>query len=229
LSSPVLAHCWRADRLADATPPVWPTGHRALDAELPGGGWPAAGLTELLPTQPLGSGEWRLLAPALACNVGDLLCIAPPAVPYAPALKALGVAPERLVVIHAAGADGAWAAEQALRAGSCAAVLWWGDAAPAMLRRLHLAAVACPLFAWRPAPAQAQASPAPLRLAVGPAPRGRVALRAFKRRGPPMPQPLLLELPLPTAAWRWHAVEPPRRTESKSDALARRVLARVAA
>ena len=42
---------WRADRLDSrcaAAGEAQPTGHAALDAELPGGGWPAAGLTELL-------------------------------------------------------------------------------------------------------------------------------------------------------------------------------------
>jgi protein ImuA len=44
---------------------VLASGHAALDAQLPGGGWPVGALTELLLPHP-GVGELRLLAPALA-------------------------------------------------------------------------------------------------------------------------------------------------------------------
>ena len=202
---------WLADRLAQATAAPggagWPTGFAALDAELPGGGWPAAGLTELLLDAP-GSGELRLLAPAWAhapTPAGHLLWIAPPLMPYAPALQALGLALDRLVLVTPDSlADAAWAAEQGLRSGACAAVWWWQGPAPApaaalaaVLRRLHLAAQegACPLFALRPAAVRAQASPAPLRLALEPAAQGQLAVTLFKRRGPAMAAPLLLTLP----------------------------------
>jgi hypothetical protein len=196
---------WLADRLAHAAAawPVQPTGFAALDAELPGGGWPAAGLTELLLAAP-GSGELRLLAPLLAQGAGSLLCIAPPFTPYAPALHALGWPLERLLVVTPGSlADAAWSAEQGLRSGACAAVLWWqGDerspaaALATTLRRLHLAADTCPLFALRPGSARAQSSPAPLRLALEPAPQGQLIVTAFKRRGPAMVTPLQLTLPV---------------------------------
>lgn len=121
---------WLADRLAStaATAAVRSSGFAALDAELPGGGWPATGLTELLLAAP-GSGELRLLAPLLAQGLehaGSLLCIAPPFMPYAPALHALGWPLARLVLVTPDSlADAAWAAEQGLRSGACAAVLWW--------------------------------------------------------------------------------------------------------
>ena len=204
-SSPPSLPGWRADRLGCGVPDaaVRPTGHAALDAELPGGGWPAAGLTELLLRAP-GLGELRLLAPALAGQ--SLLWVAPPCVPYAPALAALGLAPGQLVVVTPeVAADAAWAAEQALRAGAFGAVLWWQAVVvreapgtlPTTLRRLHLAAEtgATPLFALRPAGVRAQSSPAPLRLALEAAGASRLAVEAFKRRGPPMAAPLLLELP----------------------------------
>ena len=221
---------WRADQLACAATPgavARPTGFAALDAELPGGGWPAAGLTELLLAAP-GSGELRLLSPWLGRGLdpaGQVLCIAPPFMPYAPALHALGWPLERLLLVRPESlADAAWAAEQGLRSGACAAVLWWqgqeragppqgripeGEARrypseraaaatlATALRRLHLAAQegACPLFALRPASAQAQSSPAPLRLALAPAALGQLALTVFKRRGPAMTQALQLMLP----------------------------------
>ncbi len=201
---------WLADQRAGAAAPATvarPTGFAALDAELPGGGWPAAGLTELLLAAP-GSGEVRLLSPWLGRGLdptGQVLCIAPPFMPCAPALHALGWPLERLLLVRPESlADAAWAAEQGLRSGACAAVLWWQgpERAPAAtlataLRRLHLAAQegACPLFALRPATAQAQSSPAPLRLALEPIALGHLALTVFKRRGPAMTQPLQLMLP----------------------------------
>lgn len=201
---------WLADRLArmPMAAGVRSTGFAALDAELPGGGWPAHGLTELLLAAP-GSGELRLLAPLLAQGLehaGSLLCVAPPLLPYAPALQALGWPLERLLLVQPESlADSAWAAEQALRSGACAAVLWWqGEArAPAAplataLRRLHLAAQEgrCPLFALRPADARLQSSPAPLRLLLESAAQGQLAVTALKRRGPAMAAPVLLTLPL---------------------------------
>ncbi len=201
---------WLADRLAQAaaTAAARSTGFAALDAELPGGGWPATGLTELLLAAP-GSGELRLLAPLLAQGLGhagSLLCIGPPFMPYAPALHALGWPLARLLLVAPGSlADAAWAAEQGLRSGACAAVLWWQheERAPAAalanaLRRLHLAAQEshCPLFALRPASARAQSSPAPLRLALEPVAQRQLAVTVFKRRGPAMVTPLLLALPV---------------------------------
>ncbi len=200
---------WLADRVAHVSAPSFArsTGFAALDAELPGGGWPAAGLTELLLAAP-GSGEWRLLAPVLARDLGHagrVLCIAPPLVPYAPALQVLGLRLERLMIITPGSlADAAWAAEQGLRSGACAAVLWWqgeerAATLPTALRRLHLASLEegnCPLFALRPASARAQSSPAPLRLALEPVALGQLAVTVFKRRGPAMAAPLRLTLPM---------------------------------
>ena len=201
---------WLADRLGGSaqTLPARPTGFAVLDAELPGGGWPAAGLTELLLAAP-GSGELRLLAPLLgpdSPHSGSLLCIAPPFMPYAPALQALAWPLARLLVVRPGSlADAAWAAEQGLRSGACAAVMWWQGEERASaavlatsLRRLHLAAQEgrCPLFALRPVAAQTQSSPAPLRLTLAPAPQGQLAVTVFKRRGPAMLTPLHLMLPM---------------------------------
>ncbi len=194
---------WAGAQFAAPSQPALPTGYPALDAELPGGGWPASGLTELLLDAP-GSGEWRLLAPVLRTQAAmrPVICIAPPLQPYAPALQALGLPLQRFVWVtppdaaHAA-ADAAWALEQALRSGGCGTALWWGEATAPMLRRLHLAARehGCLLLALRPLAARNQSSPAPLRLACMPAAQGRLAVSVFKRRGPAQSQPLLLVLP----------------------------------
>lgn len=207
---------WRAGQMAALHEPTEPSGWPALDAELPAGGWPATGLTELL--MPAAAGELALLAPWLSGlqrrphGPRELLWVTPPAWPCVAALQALGLQAQALVcIVPAAGtrqaANAAWAAEQALRAGSCAAVLWWtGDqpTAGTTLRRLQLAAQAggTPLIALRPPQARASSSPAPLRLACEPRPGRRLAVEVFKRRGPPMAGPLLLQLPWPALVTR---------------------------
>jgi hypothetical protein len=190
---------WAGTQFAAAAQPTLPTGYPALDAQLPGSGWPASGLTELLFDAP-GSGEWRLLAPALRAQAAlrPVVCVAPPLQPYAPALQGLGLPLQRFVwVTPPDPADAAWALEQALRSGGIGTALWWGDAGTAMLRRLHLAALehGCWLLALRPPAARGQSSPAPLRLACRPAARERLAVDVFKRRGPAQAAPLLLHLP----------------------------------
>lgn len=60
---------WQASGLGRSNTPCLGSGFAALDALLPGGGWPTRALIEIL--QPEGShAEWRLLAPALS----RLLC-----------------------------------------------------------------------------------------------------------------------------------------------------------
>jgi protein ImuA len=194
-----------------------PTGFTALDAELPGGGWPVRVLTELLLPQP-GLGEVRLLAPllrALAIAGRSVMLFNPPAMLNAPALWELGCPPAACIVVHAkerpaarrrpgrspgtpAGAELGWAIEQALRSGQLGAVLAWpGQVLRAeALRRLQLAAQAHegPAFLLREAAVAAQASPAPLRLALGVAGPDELAVQILKRRGPAQAQPLRLAL-----------------------------------
>jgi cell division inhibitor SulA/protein ImuA len=152
--------------------PAVPTGHAMLDAELPGGGWPRAALVEIL-TAYEGLGALRLVAPALArlSDTGRWLAfIAPPHVPYAPALVAMGIELTRVLVVHERDRKRMlWALEQSLRSGACAAVLaWLGEVEMAILRRLQLAAVAGDAigFVFRPRAARAVASPAVLRVAL---------------------------------------------------------------
>jgi protein ImuA len=198
LSADSGAPLWQADQLAAPERPGCPSGFAALDAQLPGGGWPVAGLTELLLDEP-GCGEVRLLAPALARLTGELVWIAPPFPPYAPALSALGLSLERLVWVDPGSeADAAWAAEQVLRSGA-GAVLWWSrQVLPVTLRRLHLASQDgnTPLFGLRPLVQRRQSSPAPLRMALQPAPGGCLQVDVFKRRGPALARPLSIELGL---------------------------------
>ena len=196
------ADVWRGDEAAHVAVPSIPTGFQALDALLPGGGWPRGALTEIL-SEREGIGELSLLAPALArLSRQDLWLafIAPPYLPYAPALAAAGIDLARVVVIRPEkGSDIVWAMEQALRSGSCSAVLAW----PPFLnergaRRLQLAAEAGGSWGvyFSPATPATAPSPAALRLALSPA-RGKLRLAILKRRGGAVPAPLLLDVPRP--------------------------------
>jgi len=180
------------------------TGFAALDAALPGGGWPA-GLVEVL-HRAQGMGELQIVLPALAAltSAGRRIAwLAPPHLPYAPALRAAGVRLDCLTVVRAPGRrDALWAAEQALRAGTFhALLLWLPRASYPELRRLAVAAQAGPGFAlaFRPPEAAGEASPAVLRLALEAGQR-QFAIRILKRRGQPLAAPLSLPIERPAHA-----------------------------
>ncbi|MGD8429386.1 MAG: translesion DNA synthesis-associated protein ImuA [Ectothiorhodospiraceae bacterium] len=123
-----------------------PSGFPELDDALPGRGWPVGALTEILHGHS-GIGELRLLMPALArlSRQGKWIAlIAPPYIPYAPALAGYGLDLSRVLLIHPGNrTDALWAVEQALRAGTCGAVLAWPSRVDdSSLRRLQLAAEA---------------------------------------------------------------------------------------
>jgi hypothetical protein len=196
---------WRGDGLARFAAPVLPSGHEALDRELPGSGWPAGALTEIL-CAGHGIGELQLVLPALAAlsREGERIAwLAPPHLPYAPALAAAGLRLDALIVVRAPGQrDALWAAEQILRAGACRGLLLWlPRAGYGELRRLALAAEGgrtfCALF--RPLQAAQESSPAPLRLALEPG-GGELAVRILKRRGAQLPAPLRIPIPRPVDA-----------------------------
>ena len=204
---------WRGGAPSAAAPAA-PTGYAALDAALPGGGWPAGGLAELL-CDAEGVGELQVVLPALAALTAAgrrVAWLAPPYLPYAPALKAAGVRLEGLTVVRAPGRrDALWAAEQALRSGAFhALLLWLPRASYPELRRLAVAAQAGPGFAlaFRPPEAGCESSPAVLRLALEPAadPARPPALRILKRRGLPLAAPLSLPVARPLSARPVHAL-----------------------
>ena len=214
---------WRGSELARSACPGIASGFAALDAELPGGGWPQRAITELLLTG-AGWGEIRLLAPVLA-RVGaagqGVLLLGPPAEPCAEALAQLGLALARCVVIR--GDDLLWPLEQALRSGQVGAVVAWAPASlkGEALRRLQLAAQAHegPAFVVRAESAAAHPSPAPLRLALAGAGPDALAVRLLKRRGPVLEQPLLLALPPVLSRSARQRALTPRRTRAGSQAL----------
>ncbi|HWZ62086.1 MAG TPA: translesion DNA synthesis-associated protein ImuA [Steroidobacteraceae bacterium] len=150
---------------------VLPSGFAALDERLPGKGWPRSGLIEIL-TARFGSGELYLVLPALAALTRAAAArwcvwVAPPLMPFAPALAAAGVAIEQLAVVG--GARPLWAFEQALGSGACdVALAWVGRPKPRELRRLQLAAERGRTLGilFRPRSAAREASPAVLRLSL---------------------------------------------------------------
>lgn len=182
------ARLWRGDEIAAVAVPSVPTGHAALDALLPGGGWPRAALTELLCPRP-GIGELSLLLPALARLAREedrwIVLAAPPHLPYAPAFAQAGVDLARLVVVNARQSDDTlWAMEQALGSGACGAVVGWpGRVSERALRRLQLAAEngrgAGFLYSSGPATSSSLAA---LRLQIEAAPAG-LLLHLLKVRG----------------------------------------------
>ncbi len=176
---------WRGRSAARV--PTWSTGYPVLDAGLPGGGWPRAGLVEILTPQP-GVGELHLLIPTLAQLTGLtparwVAWIAPPFEPFAPALASRGVALDRQLVVRTRVP--LWAMEQALGSGACEAALAWVQAArPRDLRRLQLATGRGRTlgFVFRGLAAAREASPAVLRLAIAPQ-GGGVEVDLIKSRG----------------------------------------------
>jgi hypothetical protein len=185
---------WHADdpALAATASECTPSGFAALDAELPGGGWPQGQLIELLHDDP-GIGELGLLAPALAtlaragrtcvwilpCESGPSGASQPApddplrqALPYPPALAEAGIDPSCSIFVRPAVAREAWwAVEQSLRAAHLGALIGWlpvcGPAADfRALRRLHLLAQRhrALVFVMRPSRCAGTPSPAVLRL-----------------------------------------------------------------
>lgn len=189
------------------------TGFSQLDNCLHLGGWPSAGLVEILCKQQ-GIGELQILLPTLAraSSAGrHCLLLAPPYIPYPAALKAAGVCVDKVLVVESYNTqEQLWCAEQALRANAAGCLIaWFGSQQlqTAHLRKLLLAAKQSDtlLFLQRHTSVSQQASPANLRLLVGSAKPGEIQLQILKQTGGWAGQ----ELSLPRretwlATSRWH-------------------------
>ena len=168
-----------------------PTGWPMLDAALPARGWPEASLTEiLLPAD--GIGELRLVLPTLArLTQGQrpVMLIAPPYMPCAMGWRQQGVNLQHVEIVDADEKHVLWAAEQALRSGSCAAVLAWPQQADdRSLRRLQVAADTgrALAFVFRDRRYLANASPAALRLELAATPQPSLWIRKCRGANAPM-------------------------------------------
>lgn len=129
------ADVWRASDIShtnvinSASASTISTGYDELNKYLAGSGWPTNSLTEFL-LDTSGIGEIRLLTPALSQLSQDqnrwLLMVAPPYIPYAPALLSMGIDISKvLVVTPKKSTDTLWVLEKALASQSCSAVLAW--------------------------------------------------------------------------------------------------------
>ena len=204
---------WLGHQLGRQADDAVPSGFASLDAALPGHGWPKRCLSELL-VPDAGIGEIRLITPSIsatqACRV--VMFFDPPLQLQANVLASLGLDLDQLLVVstQASGKAGnsLWALEQALKSGHVGAVVAWlpPRLRAESIRRLQLAAhnhdgIA---FVFREAELQDRPSAAPLRLALRAARADRLHVHVVKRRGPPLLEPITLELPsvLSTAAKR---------------------------
>ena len=211
LPGPLPDSVWRASQMGASRTRTTPSGYRALDRELPNGGWPASVLIELLLSQN-GIGELRLLAPTLAALTQSgktVILLAPPHIPFAPAFEDLGIDLQHVILIQTSKPmDRIWAVEQTLKSASFGALLCWlPNARTDHLRRLQLAAGngegLC--FVFRPAAVQHESSPAPLRIVCNASACGHMTVDIIKRRGPVFGKPIVLPLPVPTAAQKTFA------------------------
>lgn len=197
---------WRASQLGRGTGDYVDCGYPTLAQELPGGGWPLAGMTEILVPQ-AGCAELQLLSPALnRLAQGKIVLINTPYRPQILALAALQIDLSQVLWLPCNNSqDALWAAEQIVRNQSCSAVLLWQSIstrqkrAPAFksdaLRRLHIAAQAgrslfCVIRPWE---SQLSPSPAPLRIKLSLQEQALV-IDIFKRRGAQQIRPLTLPL-----------------------------------
>lgn len=185
---------WRASSIDGQYLESCPSGFEALDRELPGSGWPASGITELLHDH-AGIGELRLLMPALAQLSHNqtrwILFVSPPYIPYAPALGRAGIDLARVLVCQPKNTkDYLWVMEKALSSQSCSAVI----TRPAgildkQVRRLQVAAKSgnCWGVLFRPESAGVNASPAELRIRLRPHTHSKdhsaLSLKVIKRHG----------------------------------------------
>ena len=195
---------WKAGRNNAHCRKTLSTGFADLDRAL-SGGWPAGVLIELL-VDFYGIGELRLLMPtltALSREAGKwVLLIAPPYIPYAPAVVRQGMNISRLLLVRChRQTDVLWTMEQALRSGTCAAVLAWSDGYGRSLRRLQLAAEegsaeqwGCWSVLFRPSRFSGHRSPAALRIELHPVPPSRIGMNIFKNHSG---RPVELEVVVP--------------------------------
>ena len=198
LPAAVSAALWRGDQLGQPVARVVASGFEALDAALPGGGWPVHSLTEIL-TAHSGTLEWRLLGGALrqVCAAGrSVVLVGPPREPHVPGLRAVGLSEKQLVWVQAeTPAERLWSAEQLIKANACGALIAWLPQVRAeQIRRLQVLAAGCeaPVFVCRPASAAQESSAAPLRLLARAGLDWELLVEVFKRKGPPLEATLRL-------------------------------------
>jgi protein ImuA len=141
-----LARLERSAGTAGGRATVLPLGLAGIDRLLPGGGLPRGCLHELTgePDHAAAAGFAAALLGRLMAEAGHAVWIGPRDDLFAPGLAALGLAPERLIVVRARARDARlWALEEALRSrGLIAALAEIDRLSLTQSRRLQLAAEA---------------------------------------------------------------------------------------
>lgn len=169
------------------------TGFTSLNETLHDGGWPEAATSELLCEQ-TGIGELRLLLPALKQvqkQKSLVAFLAPPHLPYAPALSAAGLNPQQvLVVCPHSTREWLWCADQILRSGACGGLVSWGLQTAIGNRDLRMLQQAahhgdCWHALFRHTREARQASPSALRLELASDQQhaGHLQIHVLKQRG----------------------------------------------
>lgn len=195
-----IAGVWRG--LGRSRPDSESTGIAALDQALLGG-WPVGALSQIV-SHESGLG-FSLMVPLLARLTRSgrhVALIAPPYIPYAPALRDAGVDLHKLLWIAPKDrVDALWAAEQMLRSGLHGAVALWSPALEAPIeRRLQLAAeTGRSIGIVAHAGAYGAHSIAAVRLAVTPAPAA-LSVEIVRCRGARPGQRVECPFPLRRAA-----------------------------
>ncbi len=169
---------WRGRDVRTDRESVRATGFACLDAVLPGGGWPAAGVIEVVveasQPPPLHPFLPTMVDCARAGQRVVLVDVPAGVVPFTPAWQQAGIDLKQLLMVQPDDRSNAWwVIETALRSAACGLVLAWpcaqgGRLGLATVRRWQLAAAAgrslCILFV--PARANGQAPNVHLRLQV---------------------------------------------------------------
>lgn len=180
-------HLWRGRLAHKNITRCIPTGYTELDALLPGGGWPMDVLIEII-SPCWGVGELQLLAPLMSAITRRqrwLLWIAPPYLPYAPALQQADIDTRFVLLVKKdiEQSDLLWSIEKALQTEACGLVLAWPDfVSNPRLRRLQLSAASGRTQGVLFRHQETKNSPSALRLGLTPA-FGGVDVKVLKARG----------------------------------------------
>ncbi|WP_370292881.1 translesion DNA synthesis-associated protein ImuA [Thalassolituus sp.] len=177
------------------------TGYPELDRQLPGGGWQPGQICEIYHPQ-AGSGELSIIAPALARLSEQprwILWVAPPAIPYAPALEQAGINSQRVLMVHPRTyQEAAWSIEEGLKSGHCSAILGWlSEWDKQHIRRLQIACQEknAHCWLWPQREADTSGSPAPVRMQVRRNSSSTLEVNLLKCRGTWPGTPFTVSLP----------------------------------
>jgi hypothetical protein len=139
---------WRGQSRNPVSGDALDSGFEELNAILPTGGWPLKSVIELVVDE-WGNGELQILLPLMR-HLGQqaqLALVAPPYLPYAPALHMADIDLDHLLIVDRKipAKDKWWCAEKMLRHGDCGLVLVWPERRhvrtwASQVRRLQVAA-----------------------------------------------------------------------------------------